>query len=111
MSDKTSILIPCSQKLKDALGEYASDHKVSMSLVVREAVARYINYPLELEEVVDGRRKYKSKEARSEANNNQRREERANLARLMELLKTQQHNETIKILRDSLIAKGIDPDA
>lgn len=110
MSDRATILIPCSQSLKDALGEYASTHNVSMSLVVREAVARYIQYPLELEELSDGRKKYKTKEEKKEANNAKRKEERANVTKLLELLKTEQHNETIKILRDSLIAKGIDPD-
>jgi|SRR5688572_11720848 len=107
MANRTSVLFTCTESFKEALGTYAQQNKVSLSIVIREAVARQIGYDLANEETTDGRKKYASKEDRLEAQKKRQRLERREVTKLLEALAHEQHLADVGILTESLKKTGI----
>lgn len=65
---KEQIVFHTSEAFKDALGEYATQHKMHMSDVIRKATAALIGYNLEAEPPRTRTPKYESKEEQTRVN-------------------------------------------
>lgn len=94
-----SVMFHLSEPLKDTLGLYAQAHHKSISEVIREAVARHIDYDLSQDKRTR-RTKYATPQERESAKNLRARERRS-LAR--KLVNAQTEAE-IKLYREALQA-------
>lgn len=110
MANDAQILITCTTRFKNAVGEYAQQHNVSVALLIRDAVAKYIKYDFDEEKTTDRRRKYASAEDRKEAQRQRQKQERAEVNKLLALLKHEQHVESVQAIRNSLERKGVTID-
>ena len=82
-------MFPLSQSMKDALGQYASEQNMSIAAVIRTAIAKEIDYPLD-EEPSSSRRKYASPEERKAAQKARNKEKAALVKQLLEEYRAQQ---------------------
>lgn len=110
MANKAQTLFTSTEAFKEALATYAQNHHVSVAWVIREAVSQYIKYDLSAEEIVDGRRKYASKEERQEAQKLRSRTERAEVAKLLAALEKEQRLLDAAGIEASLIRRGVNPN-
>lgn len=111
MSEKTTMLVPMSCEFKDAIGKYATEHNTDSTKIVRHAVAILIGYDLEKDKVQLGRKRIYANDAeRIQAGKDAAKNKRALEKKLVELYDHNEHVRTVLALRDSLIAKGINPD-
>ena len=74
------MMFPLSQELKDAMGRYASQHDMSVALLIRECVATKIGYKLE---ATESHRKYASEAERIAAQKARNAEKKALAERLL----------------------------
>ena len=105
MSDKTQVLFQCTEQFKAAVNVAANKKGMSLSEFLRTIVGEQIGYDFSKENRVDGRKKYASAEARKENQRKQQRTERANVAKLIQIYKSQEHAEVARILQESLDRK------
>ena len=76
----SKMMFPLSSEFKQAMGEYASAHNISIAELIRTSVAKEIGFELE---PTQKRQKYNSPEERKEAQKARAREERALARRLV----------------------------
>lgn len=105
---KTTVLFQCSEEFKEALAQYAHNHKVSVAIVIREVVAAKIGYDISQDVTVDGRRKYANDEARREAQREKQRRQRAAVNALADAFGSEERRAAVQILIESLKNKGVD---
>ncbi len=104
---RTSQIIGMSEDLKDALGEYANAHDLSIADCARQAIAQFIDYDLASEEKEAsgsrGRpRVYESKEARRAAARERSKEKRVLTRQLLEAHREQARADEIARMEASL---------
>lgn len=110
MVAKAQILFNCSEEMKEAIGKFANDKDWSIALVVRKAIAEYIQYDLNSEVVEDRRRKYENDAARKKAQSDKQKAERRQVALLLAAFGQEQRRADAQILKDSLDRKGVSTD-
>jgi hypothetical protein len=107
MTNRAQILITCTNGFKSNAEIYAQKQGISLSQLVRECVAKQIDYDLSQETKTDGRRKYASEEDRKQANNAKQKEKRQNVTKLLALLQHEEHLEGVEAIEAYLKRKGI----
>lgn len=109
MPKDAQVLFTCTKEFKEALAEYAQRNRVSVAIVIREAVARQVGYDLANEDNADGRKRYASAEERKKAQAQRQRDERKEVRKLLEVLAREQRLQDALVIENSLRAKGVDP--
>ena len=109
---KAQILFVCSEEFKAAFTTYAQDNKTTVSELIRSTLAAKIGYDLSKEPaIIDGRRKYANAEERKEEQKRRSREQRQAVTKLVEAFGRESRLADIEAIEQSLLRKGIDPNA
>jgi hypothetical protein len=100
---RATILISCSESLKEAVEKYARENgDVSLAEVARNAIIEYIGYDGSEETFTDKRKKYGSKEERAEAQKLRMRERRKVEKQLTDFFEHKQHLLGVQALESHL---------
>lgn len=110
--ERDSIMFGLSERFKDAIGEFAEKNSLSISALIREAVAEKIGYDLGADRVARGRpKKYRNESERKIATKRRSAEKRALVKALLQAHKRAEQEAAAAALRESLVRKGVDPDS
>ena len=110
-SDRTYVVVHLSQAMKDAIGAYATQHNVSGSALVREAIATKIGFDLSSAPTRERQKKYATPEDRTAAQRKRYQEKRATERAVLDAIMKQAKAKDVAALRAWLESQGMNPDS